>query len=227
MLADIGSSPTVSSILIADNSGSLSMPGEARSESRNSGSRASTVRSQRKPAENAAKMPVAIAVTKKPALSVTPTEVFPAAGGLEVVGNKSGKISDQRFYDIVSAEEGEQAVFDVGVPEMVLMHYVSAYESGDAKAIASMFSEVNGGSAAAGLEDNYLQLFSHTDKRKITIKELIIKPESNSEALMLSDLVLSLQHKQGGIKQYAGKIMFRIIGDENGMQIIGLRHNVR
>ena len=180
-------------------------------------------------AQSAAKPFAGAAKQGKIASQLEPAEVFPVTGNLEIGATRPDEITDQHFYDIVSPDEGEAAVFDAGTPpEMLLMRYVSAYESGDAGEIASLFSSESEANAAAKLEQDYNQIFAQTKDRKITINELIIKPESNSEALMLSDLALSLQHKRDdSYKQYTGKMIFRVTGNKNGISITGLQHNVR
>ena len=157
-----------------------------------------------------------------------PGGILPIVNFIGSPGSEPGNIPDQRLYDILSSTDQAAVVFNAGTPEMVLMKYVSAYESGNAKVIANMFSSADEGRGGRLLEEHYNQLFNRTRERKLTINELIVKSENNSEALLLSDVVLSLRHKQNnGFKQYSGKVMFRIIGNKDGMLISGLIHNVR
>lgn len=122
------------------------------------------------------------------------------------------------------------AIFAGGSPEFMLMQYVSGYEDGDIDDFMDLFSSdviTNQGAGKHILKSTYGELFDNTVNRELRIKEIIIKPRSETEALLVSMVEVLVQYvDESDQRKYNGQILFRVVSSLQGLQIAELVHSV-
>jgi len=115
-------------------------------------------------------------------------------------------------------------------PEMVMMQFIQGYEAGDIEGFSRLFVinvRTNHGWGRQQLVNQFSALFDATTSRRIQIRELKVEPQSQSEALLISDIEAAVQHEnEVSTRYYNGEIVFRLITGNSGMQIAEMLHSV-
>jgi len=115
-------------------------------------------------------------------------------------------------------------------PELIMMQLVESYETGDIGKFSQLFSDdvvTNHGRGRQHLVSRFSSLFNATTSRKINIKQLRIEPQSNREALLISDIEAAIKLTSDSKARYFnGAIVLRLVAKDSSMRIAEMVHNV-